>query len=220
MLQSNRPLWNMAPIVVNSFGRSGSTLVHRSTCESIWPVRAGRSRAAAVIGREAWHLDEVRLRSGRVYKTHDYPIDWGLSRRRPPKTIYLFGDPRTATRSVVHMAEERGSGWFAQHCRHLGVEYAPPSEVLSRDCLQIERHFHAWMAQKSLPTLFVRYDSLWESVDSISSFLGFPLELEPKAQRLGSRLLSPRSEAALDDIYSRFSEEVRRLPDVFEVNGR
>ena len=193
--------------------------MHRSICESIWSVRPGRRRAVAAIGREAWRLDEVRLRSGRVYKTHDYPIDWGLSRRRPPRVVYLFGDPRAATRSVVNMADDRGTGWFAQHCRHLGVEYASPSEVLSRDCLQIERHFTAWVQQKSLPTLFVRYDRLWDSVDRVSSFLGVTLKLEPKQERVGSRQLDPESEAALHRVFSRFSEEIRSLPDVFEVNG-
>lgn len=171
------------PLLINSFGRSGSTVLHRSVSASALRPLFSRMRGdpARLIRGEAWRLDRTYMTPGRCYKSHDYPSIAYAG--RPPVAIYVFSDPVDAILSTLEASKTFGSEWFSMHCRHLGVEPFEPQRLIDGDCLNIERHFDSWRSQRSIRCLFIRYEMLWNLNDKISDELGFALALPERRPR-------------------------------------
>lgn len=194
------------PIVVNSFGRSGSTVLTDAITASA--SRASEWGARHVVRGEAWRLESSRLVSGRCYKSHDYPTS---SVPANTKILYVFGDPLEATRSLIAKATREGAGWMRAHCDHLGVPAATVAEVLSDDVLRVESHLSAWLAYDHSPAAFIRYEEMWSMSEMLSDFLGFRITLPERRDR-SPKSLSERDEARLASTYSSAASLVDSLP--------
>jgi hypothetical protein len=195
------------PIVVNSFGRSGSTVLYKAVVASA-VARGPSAFAQRLIRGRAWRLDEHHLADGRCYKSHDYPSEHMNQRAR---VLYIFGDPLAAIRSVITMAERKGQGWLDVHCAHLRVPPCAPADLMERDALEFERHLSAWLTQMRNPIAFLRYEKLWELTDQLSDYLGFRIELPTKQARAAAA-----GNAATDRLHEVHDGAVRmteELPD-------
>ena len=198
------------PIVVNSFGRSGSTVLTDGIVSSA--SRAGEFASWHAIRGEAWKLDTDRIRRYRVYKSHDYPSE-GL--RSDARVLYVFGDPIDATYSLLDRAEKRGQSWIDRHADHLRVPRFAADELFHRDALGVAKHLTAWLTQTHSTVGFVRYESLWTHQDSISGFVGFPVQLPPRRERASKTHLGS---AEMRAAYADAIEIVQSLPD-WSVRG-
>lgn len=210
------------PVIVNSYGRSGSTLVCDMIVRSAvrrW-LGPGRSLAERSIRGYAWDLASAGLANGQCLKTHDYPPALPDRRRdRTPRVVYLFGDPVVAAASVLRMAQVRGSAWLEEHCRHLKVQPVTARDILDRDALQLEAHFEAWRGHVGWPVAMVRYETLPAAVGRLGAYLGVALEAPEWRPRRGATELDPGELERLEATYGRFRERVEALPDFFIAGG-
>lgn len=194
------------PIIVNSFGRSGSTVLYESVCTSA--SRLPFAAAQKIPGGAAWSLEHAPLRQGRCYKTHDYPPG---NTSIPCRSLYVFGDPVEASVSAYERARSNPE-WLSEHCGHLRVEQCDTASILARDALQMGPHLRAWLEQTRVPTLFVRYERMWEEVQAISNFMGFPVTLPPRLARKPHSLNRAQIER-LQVIHADTRSLVSALPD-------
>ena len=193
------------PIVVNSFGRSGSTVLTDAIVDSALRVPGlGRQRVRA----NAWDLRTSRLMKHRCYKTHDYPPN---TIEGDPLIVYVFGDPVDAAVSVMDKAASAGPEWFAEHCDHLRVKPFNASDLATRDALRVAEHLEAWLSVDHADIAFIRYESMWDHEAELTSFLGFTIKLPRRRPRLSNT--DEATAGALRKTYGTAIELVASLPD-------
>ena len=173
------------PIIVNSFGRSGSTLLTKSIIKagttSVW----GSVQKVADIATYSWRkdLDAQELSGGLVYKTHDYPPKAFPGDNT--RMIYTFSDPVDVVLSLLRIHNMRrkrgvtGRDWISIHADHLKVSFDNIEEIVNKDIFHLEDHLNAWLEEERVPIAFVRYETMWEHQEDISDFLGFEITLPP-----------------------------------------
>ena len=188
------------PIVINSFGRSGSTLLYYAVASSASRIGEPGSR---LLSDTAWNLGTTPLERGKVYKTHDYPPDGGLG---SAKLVYVFGDPVEATASLDLKVRKSGKSWLDSHCDHLKVPRCAPGEYFDSDCLRIAAHFTTWVDQRSCNAAFVRYEALWDHAKELSDYVGFHVKLPRRKPRRSSHV-------AGGHVYAGFKETLDAMPD-------
>lgn len=204
MIPSDRPA-----IIQASYGRSGSTLVYNALAEAMSVARFGRKRS--FVWDESWTLGEKALRRGMVYKTHDYP--GALAGRDDLRTVFVFGTATDAALSVVMQEKERGRAWIDEHLDHLK---APGTfdDLLTYDSLGIGAQLEAWATFDQSPVLCLRYEALWDSVDTLRAFTGLPVELPERRER-SQKTVPAETVSAVEAVYGPIDDRLARLPDVF-----
>lgn len=202
-----------APIIVNSFGRSGSTLLHDALVEAA-TLRSTNRLASRLVRANAWELDTHPLYRGGVFKTHDRYTVTAATVVAHAKHIYIYGDPVEATLSTIARTKREGQPWLDEHCDHLRVPRVTPEELVHRDALQIEAHMSSWMRCAS-PVLFVRLDRLWDNITSIEQFVSMPVPLPEQAPRRSKTNLPREHIAGVEATYANFANWLDALPDAF-----
>ena len=82
------------PLLVNSFGRSGSTMLFKSLASGAAKEYLGPRAGRTFLWGSAWDLQKSPPSAARCYKTHDYPpreVDGRM------KCIYIYRDPISST---------------------------------------------------------------------------------------------------------------------------
>ncbi|MGH8045721.1 MAG: hypothetical protein ACREKL_00620 [Chthoniobacterales bacterium] len=138
--------------------------------------------------------------------------------------IYIFGDPVPSVISLFrrgfHVLQarklHRGDSGPQPELRMTIKEFAAGG----RDLFGFERHFDNYYERHLIhPTLFVRYDALWENLDAIRDFLGCAADefagFAPRCQRSEERVPSPHVQRQLRAIYQPFNDRLAALPDAF-----
>jgi len=206
------------PILVNSFGRSGSTVLYDSVIRSSFRdslIIPDKVSARAVRDR-AWDLEEQlgELQAGRVYKTHDLPPT--RKPQRPDiRMVYVFADPVDVVASVLRMASLLGERWVYEHSRHLRADVGEIEDIMREDVLGLENHLEAWLAEECFPILYVRYESLWACEKRIGEFLGLPVRLPVYRPRSSKHGEDERRREMIEAAYRRLRNRVASLPDCF-----
>ena len=203
------------PVLVNSYGRSGSTLLMDSIVESRSPVNSGFLYKVFKVSLkgQAWDLDSCILKNGGVYKTHDYPP--ALVSSESVKMVYIFSDPIDVVKSLLLQYEKKGKEWMSLHFHHLGSNFDDFFRIIDRDILGLESHFEAWLKEERFPICFVRYEKLWENQEDLGWFLEVPLRLPPYRPRSPGQLTIDNLDERLDQAYGSFKEKVVGKEDVF-----
>ena len=174
--------FNTVPIVVASSGRSGSSLLTNSICESIvrkkvWFAPGFVKRwLIARSSRFVDRLDSRGFESYPVVKTHDL---LGHTNRRA-KYIFAYGDPLEAALSVLEMGKEAGRKWIDQHIYNLHGQ-GTSFEILEKDVLNYEGQLKSWGFAEGV--FVVHYDEIWDKVAELEAFLGFPVRLPERRNR-------------------------------------
>jgi hypothetical protein len=139
--------------------------------------------------------------------------------------IYLFGDPVPAIISLFRRGYQTPQARKLQRgCR--GPRPGPEMTIEDyarggRDLFGFERHFDNYFERHLIhPTLFVRYEALWENLDAIRDFLGFDAEefrdFAPRCRRQSEdRPLCPVAFGQLRAIYRPFVDRLKAMPDAF-----
>ena len=183
------------PIIVNSFGRSGSTVLFNAVSRAA--SRFGEFGARHVVRGYAWDLSRQQLGTRRCYKSHDYPSP---TLRSDARVLYVFANPIAATYSLINRVQRSGPEWLDEHCKHLRAEKTNVGSLGDRDALDVAGHLRAWLTQETVQTAFVQYESLWELEKEISDFLGFEVLLPPQRARSSTGdAISPKMEAAYQE---------------------
>jgi hypothetical protein len=194
-------------IIVNSYGRSGSTMLTRSIVESI--ARKNTTLKQVLfksIPQPAWDLDEVKIRPGFVYKTHDYPPKNSFNCN--VRVIYIFADPVDVILSLLRLYKEKGEAWMREHYEHLKAPYTDFNNIIYEDQLRLENHFDAWLQEKRFPVAFIRYEELWNHQKEISAFLEVPIQLPSYKERNSKKFTEPTMVEKVKITYSSLREKV------------
>jgi hypothetical protein len=173
-------------IVVASTGRSGSTMLFNAISSSF--IDNNHKRIVSCLGRSflkklcSGYLDRIQdigLFSPTILKTHDL-ID--TSQIDKAKFIFVYADPLDSAQSVEKVVQEKGLIWFEEHQYHLrgSGEY---KDLYEKDVLNFENQIKTWTNVNSDRVMIIRYEELWDRVDELSDFVGFPVNLPERRER-------------------------------------
>jgi len=205
-------------IIVNSYGRSGSTMLRDSIVESLAKEKNKIVNYALLksIPQPAWDLDEVKIRTGFVYKTHDYPPKKNFNCN--VRVIYVFADPVDVILSLLRLYKKKGEAWMREHYEHLKAPYTDFNNIIYEDQLRLEKHFEAWIKEDRMPVAFVRYEELWNHQKEVSDFLGISIQLPPYKERNSKKFNDPQVIEKLKITYSSLREKVLNQESFFTNN--
>lgn len=201
------------PLILNSYGRSGSTVLTKSIIN-----HASRSSLHFVkksIGQSKWDLNKAEYINGVIYKSHDYPPRELKNDRL--RMIYTFADPVDVVLSLVRL-HKKDEEWMREHFHHLRAPYTNFTNILSEDQLGLEKHIDSWLQEKRFPIAFIRYETMWYYQKEISNFLGFELKLPPYKKRLASSNDSISIREKLQETYAPLNMKLSILDDFFVIN--
>lgn len=140
--------------------------------------------------------------------------------------MYIFGDPIEATVSLFRR------GYHQDHATKLAEARNQSKQNLSKeitieeyaenleDWFQFEKHYQNWRnIETPYPILFIKYQAIWDNIDTIFDFLDLPSNLKPefppqKARYSKIETLSKSARENLENLYGNFSDKVRKLPEV------
>jgi hypothetical protein len=206
------------PLIVNSYGRSGSTVLTESIIESCNTAKISTLRKLVdrSIDRSSWNLNGIQHKNGFVYKTHDYPPSSYINKN--VKMLYTFAEPVDVVLSLLRLFDERGENWIKLHYEHLGVSYYNSfDQIIYEDQLRLEKHLEAWLNETRIPIAFIRYENMWNKQTEISEFLGFEMQLPKFIERKANRADKEIKLKILNN-YKSFSKKIRGLEDFFIIN--
>lgn len=202
----------LPPLVVASMGRSGSTLVTHALRHAVAAARfPGPLHAPGLrfVSQQAWDLDRVRFTSGVVYKTH------GLAHELPEnsgaKVIFLFGSATEAALSVQSCRDRYGARWIEQHFEHLRAS-GPFEELGERDVLRFGEQLDGWIGKTGTERLILHYDALWDHEQTLSDFVGVPVQLPPRRARNDASAVDPETRARFVETYAELDTRIATLP--------
>ena len=200
------------PIVVASMGRSGSTLVFKAIRNGLAALRFGplskvsRARIADV----AWDLSDCQLAPGIVYKTHALAHE--LPADRDARVVFMYGCASDAAASVLSCRLRFGPAWVAEHFEHMRAT-GSFDELGERDVLRFEEQIDGWLGGCSAPVLGIKYEALWDNIDALSNFLGFPVHLPERQLRSSQNDLDAATIQRISRSYARLDAKIAALPD-------
>ena len=208
-------------IIVNSYGRSGSTLLAKSVFSSLTNKRYGffYDFLQRSIIQPKWNLGGSHIRKGFIYKSHDYPPE-ELFDMNATLVIYVFSDPVDVVLSLIRIYKRSSNHrWMRRHFKHLRAPYVDDFyNIMYHDTLGLEKHFDAWLKQKALRVAFVRYEKLWELSTLLTDFLEIDLKLFPYKERKAMENVDPGIIQVLAKTYASLRSKVLGCDDFFMVN--
>jgi len=207
------------PIIINSYGRSGSTVLTNSIVNSTISAKGSlmKSLAFRSIYRTAWSLDEEIFKNGAVYKTHDFPPQIGF--RSEIKVIYIYANPMNVVLSLRKLYRDRGDIWMREHFNHLNASYNDFSEIYENDILGLENHLNVWRKEKNISVAFIKYEKLWERKVDLENFIGFKIQLPAKRKRETNPNKNERIANKIAETYKPLIEVVKSLDDFYIINN-
>lgn len=147
--------------------------------------------------------------------------------------IYVYGDPVMAAfslfrRKIQKHQSKKLQKWIKPFDRPIPKKM--PIEAyasIGKDKLYFEQHFYNWYQTylRGVPTLFVRYESIFENAQKIIDFLGLPSESitkfpEKKGRTISKNDIDPEIIRNLESIYGGFAAKLSELEDVeYRRNG-
>lgn len=205
-------------IVINSYGRSGSTMLAESIATSAVPGQSNyfnRFRRK-ILYYTAWNLNSDCNTPNLIYKSHDYPPQVDTTSK---KYIYIFSDPTEVVLSLLRVFEEKGEIWMRQHFENLKSKYVDNFlSIINHDTLNLERHFDCWLSEKRLRVAFVRYEKLWENEKKLSEFIGFSLKLPQYKERKARQQYDPQVITKIRSTYYSLNSKISKCEDFFVRN--
>jgi len=139
----------------------------------------------------------------------------------PPnlKVIYIFGDPILATISLFNRRFHCSQSIKLQRFYRAG--FLIPNKMTleayakkGKDGFFFERHFNNWYEKhQRYPTLFLKYENLFDNIDTISEFLNLPPEFSenfPEKKVRNSDFISHSAETikGLESLYGNFRDRL------------
>ncbi len=137
--------------------------------------------------------------------------------------VFVHGDPRAAVVSLFrrrfHSAQAAKLQRFAAAPR-CPIPYGMSLEeyvAQGRDCFAFEAQFDNWYARcLHHPTLFLRYETIWDNLPALARFLALPDTLMaefPARRERNQREQAAPVRAGLDALYGCFAARLEALPD-------
>jgi hypothetical protein len=213
---------SISPILVASYGRSGSTLLYKAAVEALATTRFkfSNSFTRKFVSETAWVIPSTKFDQGVVYKSHDVPHETLVEAN--VKTLFVYGSPVDTVMSVFSCYERFGQHWINSHFSHLrGV--GSISDLASNDILHLEDQLTRWVAFSDHyeDVLCVKYDNLWDHQASICKFTGLPIILPPKRPRqTEEQNIDNKIYTTVRETYGHLEEAYKNMPEIIWGSNR
>jgi hypothetical protein len=198
--QKNRASRYPNAIIVGGLGRCGTKLI----CKSL--KKSGILKKKIFLDR----IDQQKeYMNGFCYKTHDYPPD---NLPVNVKLIYMFGNPMNTAIS----AHKQINKWGYLHHYHLNSKlYKFNNDLFYNDTLLLCKHFDAWYKEQNFEFISIKYEALYnaETIEVLSRFLGFPIDLIPFEKRESDYKIHPQKEHLIKT-YGELNEKIKKAENV------
>lgn len=170
------------------------------------------------------------------YKTTNSPTDKDGFKHSPlplisfnpnVKFVYVHGNPQMATASIFRRNYQRSQSKKLQRWVDSNTSPIPKGMALEEyaslgiDRFHFEKHFFNWYDKylTGIPTLFVRYETIFDNIGQIFEFLNMPrssIKSFPKKRKRESMKEEISSETAkcLDIMYGDFAKKLDELSDI------
>lgn len=206
------------PLIINSYGRSGSTVL----CDSI--IKSSLNDNYKMLSdfyytspRTAWNLNNFDLCNGLVYKTHDYP-PVNLKYSTPPKFIYTYSNPIDVVFSLIKLKGTKGDLWIKNHFENLKAPFVNDfNDVIRDDIFYLEKHLDSWVNQKEYSVCFVKYEEMWNHQKEISEYLGFEIKL-PEFKSRSKKEINFKFQKEIKKSYHTLIEKHKSYENLFFIN--
>jgi len=145
------------------------------------------------------------------------------------KVVYLVGNPVNAVISF-YRRHTINLKFIKEHTKNLNIDEFEANSLedyvkQGKDLFQLEKHFEKYTSNElPYPILFIKYEKLWDNLDSIFEYLGlkkyirgFPNKLDRKSnyKRIDSRL-----KYGLVEIYSNLLSKIDEMSDIKIINKK
>jgi len=151
-------------IILAGLGRCGTTLVYKTLLNYFKE------------GDFVCDLKDKEFKNGYVYKTHDFAPEKLSGNVR---VIFMFGNPLNITIATHKLKGE----YLLGHYVHLHSKYLGEGKHITQDVIQLEKNFDSWYCKQTFPLLTLRYETLYDNLDTLIKFVGIDFEIEPKKER-------------------------------------
>ena len=158
-----------------------------------------------------WELKSAHFRPGAIHFTHDIPCQ--LTAPSDLKVVFLYGRPSDTILSLVRRYSDSGPEWMNRHFAHMHAR-GTYHDIIQRDVLRIGEQLEAWPAVRTANVLGLRYATLWDNVERLSEFVGFPVMLPERRER-NFLDINPALAAMVRQNYSELDRLEAQLPDFF-----
>ena len=151
---------------------------------------------------------------------------------RNSKFVYIYGNPQTAAISLFRRNFHHLASIKSQKFERTNVSPIPQNMTLQEyadrgiDKFHFRNHFYNWYDKylSVCPTMFVRYETIFDNVDSLVEFLDLPkdcVDSFPKKKKRASTIagIPLKTRQQLNLMYGNLSDEFEKLDDV-EIRQR
>ncbi|WP_154853604.1 hypothetical protein [Cyclobacterium xiamenense] len=140
------------------------------------------------------------------------------------KFVYIFGDPEMATislfrRNFHHRQSTKLLRLTTKNLKPIPLEMSLEAYVSEGiDRFLFEDHFNNWYKHYlTHPTIFIRYENLYDVLPTLFDFLDIPREhlkgFPPKRERSSVGTVSDDTKRKITHMYGEFSHALKELPD-------
>jgi hypothetical protein len=148
------------------------------------------------------------------------------------KVLYVYGDPILACNSLFRRGFHRAQSIKLQKYSSNKKGRINTKETIEDyankgiDKLFFEQHFNNWFCNYSLnPSMFIRFDDMWENVDKIVEFLELPIDAvkcfpEKKERNSSYSALDITLLKDLEKMYLPFASRLQSFPTVKVVENQ
>lgn len=143
------------------------------------------------------------------------------------KFVYVYGNPQMAAASIFRRNYQRPQSKKLQRWIDSSSSPIPKGMTLPEyaslgvDRFHFEKHFFSWYDKylTGVPTLFVRYESLFDNVERILEFAGIPKSSansfpEKRKRESMKEQVSAETAKCLDIMYGEFAKKLEKLSDI------
>lgn len=186
-------------IVVASLGRSGSTYIYDSL----------RNHLTYSNFRFFPHWRGAGVKSGGIYKTHDFPPASTKKFRYPVKTLFLFSNPY----NIIVSTLSQTLPWFGIHSLHLSATTTNMRAMITEDIMRLEEHFDKWMKPQTVELMTIRYEVIPYYFKEINEFLELNIGWEKFFERKSNFLKHP-NKTEIMSTYKNLYNKIAAAPDI------
>ena len=130
------------------------------------------------------------------------------------RVVFLFGDPVLSVISTYRTCNQ-SEQWMLAHAKHCDCnKEISEIDIINRDDFHYERMFDEWTTTDKFEVLCLRYETLYENIDILETFVGRKLNLPPwKKRQTTYNDVSPEVLNKIKETYAALINKVNKFPD-------
>lgn len=126
------------------------------------------------------------------------------------KVVFLFGHPLN---TVVSTHNGISALNLPEHYKHMGGKYSLRNSWIETDSLNMEDLFDDWYRKHEFDMVSVRYETMWDNLDKLSSYLGLSFSNFPKKKERKTDWTKYGFKGQLQETYGNLISKIESAED-------